>query len=938
MKKTPMLMLMLILPTLLHAEQLIFNIPNSPAKGSYYENTLSEKSWHTLTISDAVTIDAVTVSYTWNTDYEDNNDFRIKSPAGTEASLWVPDGDGMQYSGDYTESVTAFNGESAAGNWIFWIIAPYGEGEHQATNITLTIDYTVPTVPIKLSMVKDIHASGSSYSESSDDVTALVIGETLFFSADDGSHGRELWKSDGTEAGTVLIKDIYTGSTGSSPANFKVIDGTLYFVATHASSGKELWKSDGTESGTVLVKDINTSGNASPGNLTVLGSHIYFSAYRSSDGRELWKSDGTSEGTTRVKEIYADGSSLNTNCYLMALNNALYFQANDNINGIELWTSDGTPEGTVILKDIKTGASSSNPAFLTAVGSTLYFAAEESTHGREIWRSDGTESGTTLVKDIRSGTGASMPYDLTSVNGQLYFWANDYVLGDELYISDGTADGTGMVKDIRSGSGSSHGAYSGQQDRPIVFNNKLYFWANNGTNGDELWMSDGTESGTAMVKDINASSSSALPFYLCELGSRFFFAATDADHGRELWSSDGTNTGTLRVSDINSGTGSAYPVDLIAMGNALYFWASDGTNGVELWKYTPNEASSGSVEVDGNGTVDFGSATGISIDFSATTVTSGYLDVAVFSGIPDVTTGLPDLTISSCSIEITELGAFAFSGGSARIFIDPAHFPGTLGFSGEPTVAINVYHRSTFGSGAFTDLNVDLQWDGARYFFDTSSFSEFTFAFQPDNSLPVSLAAYSLKQRAAHVVLSWTTESELNHLGFEVQRKAADAPVSAWLILADHRTLPSLRSSGNTSEMQCYTFTDSTARSGASYQYRLAMAATDGTLSYTATREIRVKSWAPLTFSLSNGFPNPFNPETTFNYTVARDGIVNADIFNVLGQKVKSLLHHAKISAGSHTLHWDGDTDSGTHAASGLYILRLESGGKIKTTRIMLTR
>ena len=91
------------------------------------------------------------------------------------------------------------------------------------------------------------------------------VNGTLFFTADDGVNGCELWKSDGTAAGTVLVKDIRPGSCSSCPRNLTNVNGTLFFAADDGSDGRELWKSDGTAAGTVLVKDIcpGSGGSAS---------------------------------------------------------------------------------------------------------------------------------------------------------------------------------------------------------------------------------------------------------------------------------------------------------------------------------------------------------------------------------------------------------------------------------------------------------------------------------------------------------------------------------------------------------------------------------------------------------------------------------------------------------------------------------------------------
>src|SRR5262249_27563073 len=120
------------------------------------------------------------------------------------------------------------------------------------------------------------------------------VNGTLFFTASDGSHGQELWKSDGTAAGTVLVKDINPGSNGSNPTSLTNVNGTLFFTANDGSHGQELWKSDGTAAGTVMVKDINPGssayGNSSPTDLTNVNGTLFFSAYDAAHGGELWKS------------------------------------------------------------------------------------------------------------------------------------------------------------------------------------------------------------------------------------------------------------------------------------------------------------------------------------------------------------------------------------------------------------------------------------------------------------------------------------------------------------------------------------------------------------------------------------------------------------------------------------------------------------------------
>ncbi len=135
------------------------------------------------------------------------------------------------------------------------------------------------------------------------------VAGTLYFAANDGTNGDELWRSDGTGAGTQLVKDIFPGASNSYPRFLTNLEGTLYFSAYDVTNGRELWKSNGTEAGTLLVKDIDSTVYGSfPVNLTNLDGTLYFIAdvpfFPDNDGvktKELWKSDGTGVGTAPIR-------------------------------------------------------------------------------------------------------------------------------------------------------------------------------------------------------------------------------------------------------------------------------------------------------------------------------------------------------------------------------------------------------------------------------------------------------------------------------------------------------------------------------------------------------------------------------------------------------------------------------------------------------------
>gem|GEM_PF-6312299 len=295
----------------------------------------------------------------------------------------------------------------------------------------------------------------------------------------------------------------------------------------------------------------------------------------------------------------------------------LFFNANDGTHGAELWISDGTETGTQLLKDINPGSDGSDSWGFTEVGDKLFFRANDGTHGAELWVSDGTETGTQLLKDINPGSDDSFIYTdhFPVVGDKLFFRADDGNHGAELWVSDGTEAGTQLLKDISGGTSSGLGN-SSYRFEFTVWGDKLFFRADDGTHGWELWVSDGTEAGTHLFKDINPGGSDSFPGNFAVVGDKLFFAASDSTHGWELWVSDGTEAGTQLVKDINLGSNGSSFEEPTVMGDKLFFTADDGTHGQELWMYV-NEAPT-AVSLDSN-RVDENAATGTVIGNLTTT-------------------------------------------------------------------------------------------------------------------------------------------------------------------------------------------------------------------------------------------------------------------------------------------------------------------------------
>ncbi|CAN0027151.1 unnamed protein product, partial [Hapterophycus canaliculatus] len=243
-------------------------------------------------------------------------------------------------------------------------------------------------------------------------------------------------------------------------------------------------------------------------------------------GAELWRTDGTAKGTRRVDDL-RPGVSGSSPSHIAVFDGALFYAAHTDLTGTELFRSDGTSGGAFIVEDIVRGHRGSNPLHLvSASGTALFFTADDGIAGRELWYSDGAlgfldarpdlgfgisgGSGTRRIKDARPGREGSDPLHLTwePTRSLLFFSADDGFSGRELWSSDGTTAGTSMVTDICPGVRGSRPSYL------IAWKDLIYFQADDCRAGPELWISDGSAGGTALLHDVRPGSAGAFPSYL----------------------------------------------------------------------------------------------------------------------------------------------------------------------------------------------------------------------------------------------------------------------------------------------------------------------------------------------------------------------------------------------------------------------------------------
>jgi ELWxxDGT repeat protein len=373
-----------------------------------------------------------------------------------------------------------------------------------------------------------------------------------------------------------LVYDINPGSSGSSANDFAVFNGKLYFQADDGTHGIELWVYDGTSKPS-MVADINSgSGWSDPRVLTVYKNKLYFQADDGTHGRELWVYDGTNN-PKMVYDIYSGSSGGLDGFYpsMMVFNDTLYFTADDGTHGGELWKYDGVNNPKMVA-DINSGSSGSIPQYFAVYHNALYFEGDDGKNGSELYKYDGTAA-PALAADIQSGSGSSTPTFLTVFNGLLYFAADDGNKGSELWQYDYSTGKAKIAADINSGIGGSLPQYL------TVYKNQLYFSADDAVDGAELWTY--TSSGSAsMVYDIYPGNFNAsFPANFCVYNDTLYFSANDGTYGMELWKYGGGGTPKM-VADIYAGSYGSFPTDPVVYKNTMYFGADDSTHNMELWK------------------------------------------------------------------------------------------------------------------------------------------------------------------------------------------------------------------------------------------------------------------------------------------------------------------------------------------------------------------
>jgi len=470
----------------------------------------------------------------------------------------------------------------------------------------------------QVTLVKDIwpesgHAIGMFHKP-------YVYNDRLYFTANDGQNGEEYWVSDGTEAGTILLKDIHEGAAHAVPdytqysryPGLMEFDGYLYFTANSDGYGEELWRTDGTTAGTTQCFDIYPDHiGSSPTYFHVYKDMMFFTAYHPEYQREpyILRHEGGEPTINNLGDLYTTNNNLTTmwNTYnyehgnkVVTFLDTLIFSWYDSNHGLETWITNGNPQETHELFDhypsfLASGAPSN---YTVLQDSILCFTVFDGT-GYGLWKMERNNSLSngfeiSLLQYVNSIMNADFSNFLVH-NDKLYFSAEDETHGQELWISDGTSEGTYMLKDIMPGSNHS-------DPRNLVsFNGHVYFTVYNSSLDQygQIWRTDGTEAGTVSCaslwsSNINRSMSSTK---WKEFNGKLYFSGYEPALGEHYLSYyDGGASGPQWVLDEDGGIAAKMPTGMNSftqMGDALYFAASSNGNniGFELYKLTDSTPS-----------------------------------------------------------------------------------------------------------------------------------------------------------------------------------------------------------------------------------------------------------------------------------------------------------------------------------------------------------
>ncbi|HEX5152379.1 MAG TPA: ELWxxDGT repeat protein [Parafilimonas sp.] len=417
-----------------------------------------------------------------------------------------------------------------------------------------------------------------------DSVSFAVLDNVIYFVANDAIHGNELWRSDGTGAGTYMLKDIEPGAASSLLFNITAVNGKIYFTGFSSVYGTGAWISDGTESGTQLLIDVYGSAN-----FFAMNNKVCFIADGFDVWSAVWETDGTTAGTKQVIELGDKGFGGSQIMQPTVVDGLLFFTFLDyETLGWQIWRSDLTDAGTYhigpsypLLDSTFSYFVDYTPAQLTNYKNKLYYSANVGT-GRKLWVSDGTDAGTKLAPGNHNIiiNADFLETSFPIMNNTLYIPGEQTKKGHGLYKYESSAEGLVKVKDLAAAGDT---AFIVPEEMHVA-NNTLYFKvvSYNGGMHDELWSSKGTKASSQVVYKLQPGETIQ---DLYDGNGTLYFVKSGQFFGSELWKVLETLFGPFPIiqSDIFEGVTGSHPGYLTAFKGNIVFSATGKQKGTELF-------------------------------------------------------------------------------------------------------------------------------------------------------------------------------------------------------------------------------------------------------------------------------------------------------------------------------------------------------------------
>jgi len=384
-----------------------------------------------------------------------------------------------------------------------------------------------------------------------------TMGTSVFFSGYADFYGGtyELWLYDTKTTQTQAVVNLGgNGANGFTQSQPVAMETTLFFEGFVDGVGRSLVAYESTNDSTWVVADLCPSSTSTTSShycgqvddFIVMGTKVFFTGRTGTSypwNDELWVHDTTNDSTWQVVDINSGGFSGIQSAEYAVMGTRLYFEASDGINGFELWAHETTNDSTWQVADINPSGNGWAGG-ITVMGTRLYFTANDGNSGTELWAHESTNDSTWQVANINEGSGHGFPNYITVMGTRIYFQGTGETFatgsaGSELWAHESTNDSTWLVADINLHASQPNMGPTSDSSAPsyiTAIGTRLYFKANDGISGAEVWVHETTNGSTWQVSDICAGSCGSDVRGFVTIGSQIFFIADDGGlFDRELW-------------------------------------------------------------------------------------------------------------------------------------------------------------------------------------------------------------------------------------------------------------------------------------------------------------------------------------------------------------------------------------------------------------------